>query len=147
MITKEFVTAGRAVFTLEIPAEFQNKFSTKPHYTYKVTHKEASGQYREAWFVSLLTGPENTHDFTYMGMLDPENGKVNLTQKSRYPSDSWPVNLFQRSLLNVWNGTQRKIIDAGFKLHHEGRCGRCGRALTVPTSVESGIGPECAKRM
>ena len=26
---------------------------------------------------------------------------------------------------------------------HEGRCGRCGRALTVPESIERGIGPEC----
>jgi hypothetical protein len=27
---------------------------------------------------------------------------------------------------------------------HEGRCGRCGRKLTVPESIESGFGPECA---
>lgn len=29
---------------------------------------------------------------------------------------------------------------------HEGRCGRCGRKLTVPESIETGIGPDCAKR-
>jgi hypothetical protein len=28
-------------------------------------------------------------------------------------------------------------------VHHEGRCGRCGRTLTVPESIESGFGPEC----
>lgn len=27
---------------------------------------------------------------------------------------------------------------------HEGRCGRCGRKLTVPSSIETGLGPECA---
>ena len=26
---------------------------------------------------------------------------------------------------------------------HEGRCGRCGRKLTVPESIEAGYGPEC----
>ena len=30
---------------------------------------------------------------------------------------------------------------------HEGRCGRCNRALTVPESIASGIGPECAKHV
>jgi len=30
---------------------------------------------------------------------------------------------------------------------HEGRCGRCGRLLTVPASVACGIGPECAGKM
>jgi len=27
------------------------------------------------------------------------------------------------------------------------RCGRCGRVLTVPESVESGFGPECIGRL
>jgi hypothetical protein len=26
---------------------------------------------------------------------------------------------------------------------HEGKCGRCNRKLTVPSSIESGFGPEC----
>lgn len=28
---------------------------------------------------------------------------------------------------------------------HEGVCGRCGRRLTVPESIETGFGPECRK--
>lgn len=28
---------------------------------------------------------------------------------------------------------------------HEGSCGRCGRKLTVPSSIETGLGPECAE--
>jgi hypothetical protein len=27
----------------------------------------------------------------------------------------------------------------------EGKCGKCGRALTVPSSILTGIGPECSK--
>ena len=30
---------------------------------------------------------------------------------------------------------------------HAGRCGRCGRRLTVPASIASGFGPECAGRI
>jgi hypothetical protein len=32
------------------------------------------------------------------------------------------------------------------ELWHEGRCGKCGRALTVPESIESGLGPVCESR-
>lgn len=28
----------------------------------------------------------------------------------------------------------------------EGACGRCGRKLTVPGSIASGIGPTCAEK-
>lgn len=31
------------------------------------------------------------------------------------------------------------------EIWHEGKCGRCGRQLTVPESIESGFGPECVK--
>ena len=27
---------------------------------------------------------------------------------------------------------------------HDGKCGRCGRKLTVPESIQSGLGPVCA---
>jgi hypothetical protein len=29
---------------------------------------------------------------------------------------------------------------------HSGRCGRCGRTLTTPDSIERGLGPECAHK-
>jgi hypothetical protein len=32
-------------------------------------------------------------------------------------------------------------------VHHENHCGRCGRTLTVPESVERGIGPDCLAKM
>lgn len=147
MLQKEFVTAGRAVFTLEVPETFQKQFDTKPHYTYRVRHKEASRDWPEAYFVQLLTGPENTKDFSYIGMLNPDSGELRLTAKSPLKDDSWPVKLFRRTTTNIWANTQDRITSAGFKLHHEGRCGRCGRVLTVPSSIESGIGPECIKRM
>lgn len=32
-------------------------------------------------------------------------------------------------------------------IRHAGSCGRCGRTLTVPASLDSGIGPVCADKM
>lgn len=34
-------------------------------------------------------------------------------------------------------------LPEGIEIFEEDRCGRCGRALTDPVSVERGIGPEC----
>lgn len=139
-VTKEFVLAGKAIFTIQPPAGV----AEKAHYTFKVTHKEASERWPEAYFVSLLTGPENTSDYTYVGMLEAGSGLLRLTAKSALGGDSYPVRLLERVLARVWAGEQAVIQAAGYALHHEGKCGRCGRLLTVPASIESGIGPECA---
>jgi hypothetical protein len=44
-----------------------------------------------------------------------------------------------------WRGRGRDDVAERFEadLAAAGRCRRCGRALTDPVSVESGIGPEC----
>lgn len=144
-LNKDFFVAGRAVFTLEIPSSFQEGKDVKPHYTFKIRKKEADENWPEAFFVSLLTGPDNTSDFTYLGMLNPKEGFVKLTKKSCAGEDSWVVKLLRRTLQRVWEGNTEAMEAAGFVLHHEGKCGRCGRSLTTPESVERGIGPECIK--
>lgn len=136
MITREFITAGRAIFTVS-----NNKGD---RYTFQVTKKEANGQYPAVWFVALLTGPDNNTDYTYVGMLSADTGGVNLTRKSRFNDQSTPVRVLRWALRNVWNNQE---FPAGYAIRHEGKCGRCGRRLTVPESIDSGIGPECAKMM
>jgi hypothetical protein len=32
------------------------------------------------------------------------------------------------------------------KVYHSGKCGKCGRKLTTPESIKSGLGPYCGKR-
>ena len=99
------------------------------------------------FFVSLLTGPQNESDYSYIGVLNPKTGEVRLTKASKFSEGTMVVRLLRRTLARVWAGEQEAIEAAGFRVHHEGRCCRCGRTLTVPSSVESGIGPECAEMM
>ena len=40
--------------------------------------------------------------------------------------------------------TTKAALPKTVEVWHEGICGRCGRKLTVPESVERGLGPECA---
>jgi hypothetical protein len=147
MITKEFVTGGKATFTIEVANDFATKNELKPHYTFKVKKKEANGNYPEAYFVSLLTGPDNENSFSYLGVLNPNAGEVRLTAKSRLQDDSMVVKILKRTLARLWANQGEEIAKAGFDVHHEGKCGRCGRKLTVPESVKSGFGPECAGKI
>jgi hypothetical protein len=142
---KEFILAGRAVFTLDVPVTFQLSHEAKPHYTYRVKFKKANDQYSDAYFVNLLTGPDNTKDYSYLGMLDKNTGKVRLTGKSCATADDLSYKLLIRALARVWSDEIDLLEKHGFHLHHEGRCGRCGRILTAPESCTTGIGPECTK--
>ncbi len=133
MQTKNFIIAGKAIFTVDN--------GKGDHYTFRINKKEASGSYPEAFFVALLSGPDNTSDYSYLGMLVPQTGEVRLTAKSRYKEDTVPVKVIRWALKKVWTDQE---FPQGYAIYHEGRCGRCGRLLTVPSSVESGFGPECA---
>lgn len=141
-VTWEFVTAGDAIFTVEPPADFKCA-DRREHYTYWV-QKSEDGQ---VFFVKALRGPDNTKDYVYLGLMNPNDGSVRTTGKSKFKRDSTIVKIVNRVLIMVRCGDQHKIVANGWKLHHEGRCGKCGRLLTTPESIERGIGPICVEAM
>ncbi len=95
-------------------------------------------------FVSLLRGPDNEGDYSYMGLLaDGEYGLHMKRTKKSVIADGTPSDVALKWTLRcVTQGELR-----GVEVWHEGRCCRCGRTLTVPESVASGLGPECAGRV
>lgn len=147
MLPREFFhpVSGPCLFTLELPDAFREAHQLPPHYTFRLTHKEATDKWSDTYFLGLLTGPDNEQDYTYMGIVDITTGNVRLTKASKYTPDSWPYKLATRLLQRITKGEGQAIEQAGFRVHHEGKCGRCGRTLTVPESIERGIGPECWK--
>ncbi len=154
-VNRQFILAGNATFTIECPdvwvqnLETVHRHEAKPHYTFKVRGKpDRDDASRHVYFVSLLTGPDNESNFTYVGILLPDNGgEIRMTSKSRYRDDAIPVQLVRRVMQRIFTDTVHVMEEKGFRLHHEGRCCRCGRKLTVPESIESGIGPECAGKL
>jgi len=135
------ILAGNSRFTLVSRA-------TGARYTFKVSaaknrDNRANGK---LWFVSLLTGPNNEADFTYLGVLregwGSEGVKFGLTAKSRAPPDSAPVKAIGWAIHAIYD---RGEIPPTLEIWHEGRCCRCGRTLTVPESIATGLGPECAQ--
>lgn len=131
---RKFITAGAAIFTLQ---------GIRDRYTYRVNRAEADEQRPERYFVQLLTGADNLNDYTYIGMLDMSTGTVRLTRASKLTAESAPVKAFNWAISRIWR--ESEISPA--RIYHVGRCGRCGRALTVPSSIESGFGPECLGKL
>ena len=147
MITKEFILSGQAIFTVECPKSFQDATGAPAHYTYRIRHNAASDRWPESYFAQLLTGPDNTRNFTYLGKVGKDHGELWLTAKSKMGEGATAVCLLKRVLARIFAGQGDQIEAAGFQVHHEGRCGKCGRRLTVPESITTGIGPECAKSL
>jgi hypothetical protein len=138
-VSKSFILAGDAIFTVQLP--------DGGHKTYRVQRVEANDRYPEAFFVKLLVGPDNGDDYGYVGKLDAFTGQVATTAKSKQYDGSLVLRLLNRVLARVWTEDHQAYEVFGYQTHHEGRCGRCGRRLTVPASIESGIGPECQRIM
>lgn len=127
------LTAGNATITLVSEA-------TGTRYTYKV---KAAKDKDTLWFVSLLTGPNNETDFNYIGIITEADGRYSFrtTAKSRLTADSAPVKAIAWTVANIQGDSMPRAL----QVWHEGCCCRCGRKLTVPSSIASGLGPECIK--
>ena len=136
---RDFILAGNATFTLR-------SLKTGNRYTYKVEIDPRPGPGKPVmWFAMLLTGPENTSDYTYIGAIFTQADgtlRFRTTSASKMPATSTPVVAFAWAFGSIIRGQEPKNAE----IWHVGRCGRCGRVLTVPESVALGIGPECARR-
>jgi len=131
----EFLFAGRATLTVEASLASQQR-GHRPHYTYRVERGKRLG-----FVVGFMVGSDNAKasSYRYLGTL-----RTDGVFTSPRP-DSQEARTFRVAVAAVFGG--RAAIDhveqAGWKLHHAGLCGRCGKLLTNPASIETGIGPEC----
>lgn len=132
---KEFALAGRARLTL-----VSEKTGTR--FTYRISKPTSRGEGETTpWFVALLSGSDNESDFEYLGTIF-HDGAYRHGRKSRIGSEAPSA----RAFAWAWKYLTRGELPPNCEVWHEGRCGCCGRALTVPESVASGFGPVCGRR-
>lgn len=128
---ERFLFAGKATATV-----VSKKTGTR--FTFKVqTPKDNDNR----WFVNVLTGPNNAWngDWKYLGFVD-EHGRFMAGVKGRPAAVSFKAFAFlARAIMETNEEAMNKM-----ELWHDGRCGSCGRKLTVPESIETGLGPICA---
>ncbi len=135
-IGKDFLLAGRAVFTVA---------GKDKRFTFRINRKESqNARYPEpSYFVSVRTGGADAeHAYTYMAILDTRTGTLRFTTGSKITAGSPAAVALAWTLRRVWAGLP---LPAPAAIYHEGRCGRCGRPLTVPESILTGFGPDCAE--
>lgn len=139
---KTFLYAGNATITVK-------SLRTQTRFTYRVREAPPpttiNSPSKVGWFVAVLTGPENSHDYTYLGHIFRESHDYVHGRKSR-------IDIGAPSSI-AWQWFYGSVV-LGDRLHpekvevwHEGRCGRCNRKLTVPLSIATGIGPDCAQQL
>lgn len=124
-----FVTSGNAYLTLR-------STPTGTRYTYRVAAPREDRE-RNILFVSVLFGADNSGDYRYLGAI--QNGRFRLTRGSTLSESNARHVAFRWMHSHLMRGN----LPPQAEIWHEGRCGRCGRRLTVPESVARGLGPEC----
>ncbi len=144
----DYLFAGNATFTIRSKA-------SGVRYTYKVRRASKplpNCPWLTTWFVSLLSGSDNENDYAYLGTvkLDNRENRLPLATARRYAhgatsrvSATAPS---AQAFIWLYRNLQAGRLPESVEVCHEGRCGRCGRKLTVPESVTRGIGPECAEK-
>lgn len=126
---KKFIFGGNAYFTIENP-------DTGNRFTYRIS-KAIKTEEEDLFWVSLLRGPDNTSDYSFMGLI---KGGEYRHSKKKMSEDSKAAVAFR-----WWYGHLIKgSIPTKINFYHCGRCCVCGRLLTTPESVKAGIGPKCA---
>jgi hypothetical protein len=123
----KFIFAGKSIVTL-LNSKTENRF------TFKVKQAKDSNMF----FVSVLTGPET---YSYIGTCI--EGIYRHGRKSTISKDAQSVKVFEYVINKLKINNLPDFVEAW----HEGKCGKCGRSLTVPSSISNGLGPECVKSL
>ena len=127
----EFILSGKATFTV-VSKRTEKRFTFKVVRPRRVAKAEDNGQR----YVYLMTGQDNETSYTYIGSVNRGFFKM---KESEYGQGTAAFGWILKALK-----TNKPVMDQA-EIWHEGRCGACGKKLTVPESIASGYGPECVK--
>jgi hypothetical protein len=129
---RAYAMAGNATLTLRSKR-------TEARFTFRIRKARTEG--RATHWVQLMTGPDNEASFARLGMFTRQgyaHGGYGVAVGREAPGAK-AFDYFAECL-------RRNELPAALEVFHEGRCGACGRKLTVPESILTGLGPECAGR-
>lgn len=132
-LARDFALAGNARLTLV-------SVKTGVRFTFRVACKrDEEGKISSPHFVSLLTGADNNSDYSFLGTIfdqkDYRHGRKSRVAPEAPSAKGWAW---------AWTFLAKGELPPACEVWHEGRCGRCGRALTDPESIRTGLGPICA---
>lgn len=119
----EFLFGGNALFTVK-------NNETGKHMSFKVIKSKKTQ--KNIYYVMKNDGQ------IFLGTIFDRN-KFVFSKKSSVAIDSPEVKAF----VFVFDRLLKNNLPAKVEIWHNGKCGRCGRTLTEPSSILVGYGPEC----
>ena len=148
-------TALTAPLSYAIVAQDLGKKDKNREATYTLTNDKAGTHLTfrirrpkgfKTMLVDVMTGSCNESDYEYIGSMNrglyiKAKEKVSPTAAKKLNGLRWYM--IQASRAVNGNGS----LPNGVSLHHDGKCTCCGRKLTNPESLSTGIGPICGGRL
>lgn len=127
-----FIYAGNALFTIV-------SRKTGARFTFKVSAARGEREKSKMRFVKVLNGPDNTSSYLYLGYVKTNQPGVMIAGNKGHPEAASYKAI-------AWTLKQLAVgkMPESLEFLHSGKCGCCGRALTVPESIKTGLGPICA---
>jgi hypothetical protein len=139
---RKYLCAGRATITL-----VSKKTGTRFTYRVNTPTDRQTGQPATdgTLMISVLDGPDNETDYVWLGRVAREVFYVGrkVPKPGEISKDAPCAQAFAWAWRKLLQGTMPEALE----IWHEGRCGRCGRKLTVPQSIAQGFGPECVTKV
>lgn len=144
----KYIFGGEATFTVY-------SISQDKKYVFQcnqlVTEVNGKDIKHNMYFLSLLTGNDNTSNYTYVGTIDNKESNMphiltlRLTDKSKMTSEAPAYKLFYTLLYSLQCHPEYiATLLHRIKVYHDGHCSICGYKLTSVVSTNVGMGPVCA---
>jgi len=131
---RNFIFAGRSIFTLE-------NNETGNYLTFRIKQMKRHGQPVSGQFtVECKNLGDKTYGYRVLGFVNTEARRFKLRWHDRQDVGVVTWMWLLKNLGRLEDFTKLAI-------YHEGHCCKCGLPLTVPQSIDSGIGPECQRKM
>lgn len=130
---RNFIFAGRSIFTLE-------NQTTGNYITFKVKQMKKEGKpIAHMYVIECKALGDRSYGFELLGFLNMQAKEFRRRKNPDFVGTKTWIWLLQ----NLESLERFETLS----IYHEGKCCKCGMPLTVPESIESGIGPECLRKM
>lgn len=90
--------------------------------------------------LALLAGPDNTSDYRGIGFITPEGAFIPYAKQKGTVNEKLG-RVFQALMTDTPGGLDLKAN--GYRVQASLNCRRCGRTLSVPSSLNAQLGPDC----
>lgn len=131
----DYILAGNSILT------FVNT-EKNTHVTFKIKQSKRKGS-EHKFYVSALNGPDNTSHYKFIGTIYKGKTPTFYYSKeyAKIDEDSTSVKAFKHIFAHLVKGHAFSNLE----IWHSSHCCRCGRTLTVKSSIMAGLGPHCAE--